>query len=391
MPASRTAPRPEPHRFGERREGSGVVGPEEIERYDVEGVTYVVHPAARLFPLLQGREFDELLHDIVVNGLREPVFVRGLEIVDGRNRLRAARKAGVPVRFEELADDVDVYAFVASANLYRRHLTTSQRAMIAVRLVELSVRVQQSHARREATEKANRRSDADRRPAASASGGATASGMAQSPPSADGRPVAQPKPASDTQSASDQHTRSGNSGSSPGQPSLFPPAPSQEAKRHRPQSDSDVLTQKKAAAALGVGHRTVARAAGIVKHAPDLEPAARRLLGTLKLGDADAIRKLPEEKRKQAVEAVKSGKSRTAKRLVHPPNAQAPTREIPAADKPQAPGTSACPGPCEPSPSSETAVARNGKPGSCVPDEILSPPAVLKGVRLALVTWQRPQ
>ena len=36
--------------------GSGVVGPEEIERYEVEGVTYEVHPAARLFPRLRRSE-----------------------------------------------------------------------------------------------------------------------------------------------------------------------------------------------------------------------------------------------------------------------------------------------------------------------------------------------
>ena len=156
--------------------GRGVVGPEAIERYEVEGVTYEVHPAARLFPRLEGKQFEELFFDIAMNGLREPVVVRGLEIVDGRNRLRAALRAGGTVRFEELGGDVDVYAFVTSANLYRRHLTTSQRAMIAIRLVELSVRAQQLHARREATEKANRPPDADGGRTAAASGGATAPG-----------------------------------------------------------------------------------------------------------------------------------------------------------------------------------------------------------------------
>ena len=76
---------------------------------------------------------------------------------------------------------------------------------------------------------------------------------------------------------------------------MLPPIPSQKAERHRPPSDSDVLTQTKAAAALGVGRRTVARAVGIVKDAPDLAQAI--LDGTLKLGDADAIHKLPEQKR----------------------------------------------------------------------------------------------
>ena len=60
--------------------------------------------------------------------------------------------------------------------------------------------------------------------------------------------------------------------------------------------------------------------------------------------------------------------------------------ETRAAQKPQAPGTSAGQGPSEPSSVSATAVARNGKPWSSVPEEILSPPAVLKDVRLALGT-----
>ena len=362
--------------------GSGVVESEAVERYDVDGVTYGVHPAARLFPRLESREFDELFHDIVVNGLRQPVFVRGREIVDGRNRLRAALRAGVTIRFKEIGGDVDVYKFVASANLYRRNLTTSQRAVIAVRLVQLSARAELSYALRKATETANRPSDADGGPTAAASGDPAVSRMTQLPPSADGGPVAQPKPAPDTQSASGQHARSDKSASSSGQLSLFPPAPSQEAQRHRHPSDSDVLTQKKAADALGIGRRTVARAAGVVKDAPDLEQLV--LDGTLKLGAAEAIRKLPEEERTQAIEAVKSRKSRTAKRAVRPPKAQAPTGESPAEDTPRAPCTSADQGPSGPSPSSATAVARNGKRASSVPEEIFSPPAVLKAVRLAL-------
>ena len=71
--------------------GSGAGGAEEVERYKVDGVTYGVHRAATIFPSLTEREFDELVKDVAKNGLREPVCVRGLEIVDGRNRLRAAR------------------------------------------------------------------------------------------------------------------------------------------------------------------------------------------------------------------------------------------------------------------------------------------------------------
>ena len=80
--------------------GNDAGGAEEVERYKVDGVTYGVHRAATIFPSLTEREFDELVKDVAKNGLREPVCVRGLEIVDGRNRLRAALEAGTPVRFE---------------------------------------------------------------------------------------------------------------------------------------------------------------------------------------------------------------------------------------------------------------------------------------------------
>jgi hypothetical protein len=57
-------------------------------------------------------------------------------ILDGRNRYRAAILKGINPRFrEELPPDP--YAFVASANLHRRHLDESQRAMIAARLATL--------------------------------------------------------------------------------------------------------------------------------------------------------------------------------------------------------------------------------------------------------------
>lgn len=95
------------------------------------------HPLANLFPLMEGQDFSDLVADIAAHGLREPVIVHEGQILDGRNRYRACEAAGVPVRLEPYAGD-DAVAFVVSLNLRRRHLTESQRAMVAGKLANLS-------------------------------------------------------------------------------------------------------------------------------------------------------------------------------------------------------------------------------------------------------------
>jgi N6-adenosine-specific RNA methylase IME4 len=92
-----------------------------------------VHPAANLFPLMEGEPYTQLVSDIAMNGLRQPITVAGGAILDGRNRLRACLDAGVEPRFEEFVGN-DPLLFVLSTNLHRRHLNESQRAMVASKL-----------------------------------------------------------------------------------------------------------------------------------------------------------------------------------------------------------------------------------------------------------------
>lgn len=95
------------------------------------------HPLSELFPLMQGREFDELVADIKANGLREPIWTYEGQILDGRNRWRACEAAQLAHRPMRTYEGDDPVSFVVSLNLHRRHLDSSQRSAVAARLSTL--------------------------------------------------------------------------------------------------------------------------------------------------------------------------------------------------------------------------------------------------------------
>lgn len=94
------------------------------------------HPLSEIFPLLEGQAFEELVADIRENGVREPVWVYHGEILDGRNRFRAAEAASREAPTREYTGD-DPLKFVLSLNLHRRHLDESQRSMVAAKIANL--------------------------------------------------------------------------------------------------------------------------------------------------------------------------------------------------------------------------------------------------------------
>lgn len=133
-----------------------------------------IHPAVELFPPLGHDELRALGEDIRKHGLREPVVVirqyrrreggtmdireYDLVLIDGRNRLDAMEGVGFTLvrdgkldpmlghkalglepltggAYAELDDGVDVYAFVISRNIRRRHLTTKQKRDLIAKLI----------------------------------------------------------------------------------------------------------------------------------------------------------------------------------------------------------------------------------------------------------------
>lgn len=94
------------------------------------------HELANLFPLLEGDAFWALVEDVRANGVREPIVLLDGQILDGRNRYHAAREAGVAYQVADYVGD-DPLGYVLSLNLKRRHLSESQRAMVAAKLAKL--------------------------------------------------------------------------------------------------------------------------------------------------------------------------------------------------------------------------------------------------------------
>lgn len=103
----------------------------------IDGWDGDIHPAAELFPLIEGEAFDELVADIKANGLREAAWLnRDGVLLDGRNRIRACQKAGVKPDFRQF-NGSDEVGFIVSLNLKRRQLSKSQAAMLAVDILPM--------------------------------------------------------------------------------------------------------------------------------------------------------------------------------------------------------------------------------------------------------------
>ena len=94
-----------------------------------------LHPVCELFPYMNAEEFDTLKADIQNNGVRDPIMVwndgKTDWLIDGKNRLKASKELGIECPQQEWKGRGSVVAWAVSKNLRRRHLTASERAVIA--------------------------------------------------------------------------------------------------------------------------------------------------------------------------------------------------------------------------------------------------------------------
>jgi hypothetical protein len=98
---------------------------------------YKVHPAASLFPLIEGEEFEELVESIKTNGQQHPIIVDGDILIDGRNRLRAIMQLVeqgdyVEPRIEKWKHDGrSITEWIYDTNFVRRHMTEDARVFVS--------------------------------------------------------------------------------------------------------------------------------------------------------------------------------------------------------------------------------------------------------------------
>jgi hypothetical protein len=97
--------------------------------------TYELHEYAEIFPAMSVAELEELEEDIKAKGLQHKITLYQGKILDGRHRYEMCMKLGLEGDFQEYNGD-DPLGYVVTTNLCRRHLSDSQRAIIAARLME---------------------------------------------------------------------------------------------------------------------------------------------------------------------------------------------------------------------------------------------------------------
>jgi len=101
------------------------------------GIYMLINEVANIFPMMSEDEFSQLVEDIKKNGQHEPIWLYQGKIIDGRNRYKACCQLNIDPKYQEWDGNGSLVFFVLSLNLNRRHLSSSQKAVIAIDILPL--------------------------------------------------------------------------------------------------------------------------------------------------------------------------------------------------------------------------------------------------------------
>ena len=100
---------------------------------------YKIHRFVKLFPSMTEEEYQDLKEDIKLNGQIEPVLINSNnEILDGFHRSKCVSELGLNLKTTLYkGTEKDYLNIVISKNIKRRMLTTNQRSLLGVKLLDL--------------------------------------------------------------------------------------------------------------------------------------------------------------------------------------------------------------------------------------------------------------
>jgi len=106
----------------------------------LETFDYTPHPLATMFPMIEGREFEDLKDSVRHNGILVQIVLLSGMILDGRNRYAAAKAIGhrfTTKDFREFEGSIkEAEDFVVGANLARRQLNNAQKQEVIRKMLE---------------------------------------------------------------------------------------------------------------------------------------------------------------------------------------------------------------------------------------------------------------
>ena len=283
------------------------------ESYTYRGKRYGVHPAAQLFPLLEGDRYRELLEHCKENGVLEPVrLLHGL-IVDGRNRVSVAIEADLDLEFEELSPGIDPCRIVTGRNLMRRDLAPQQRSLIARSVRDLSEYYFKAMESRLATALAGEEKvdPVSGEVVAPAIGASDTPGLGAHDP-LPVRPSAAPSGGPVAPKATKGGPKEQWFEPTPARGTAAPPAHSSGSADPRDDDEDSAggltflapMTTKAAAEFMGVHPRDVNRADQLVADVPDLVDAVKNGIVSIREALDPEVKAAPEEVRREALAEV---------------------------------------------------------------------------------------
>lgn len=98
--------------------------------------SYKLHKYCLLFPEMPQDQYIGFADDIAKNGLNEDILEYNGEIADGRSRLKACLEKDVKPRFYTWkGTEEELFTYLISTNVRRRHLTSAQRAVLGANIL----------------------------------------------------------------------------------------------------------------------------------------------------------------------------------------------------------------------------------------------------------------